>query len=70
MSAQQSAEYWAGDTLGKIKLHQQWHRPVVLNKLIIDTTTKFWLYIRQTRVSSTKDSSVSLESQKVKSQIK
>ena len=34
------------------------------NKLIIDTRTKF--SIRQTRVSSTKDSSVTLESKKVK----
>ena len=22
-----SADYWAGDTLGEINLHQQWHRP-------------------------------------------
>ena len=22
-----NADYWAGDTLGEINLHQQWHRP-------------------------------------------
>ena len=22
-----SADYWAGDALGEINLHQQWHRP-------------------------------------------
>ena len=22
-----SADYWAGDILGELKLHQQWHRP-------------------------------------------
>ena len=37
--------------------------PVFVNKLIIDTRIEF-LYIRQMRVSSTKDSSVTLESNK------
>ena len=41
-----SADYWAYDTLGKIDWHQQWHRQVVVNKLIIDTRTKFSIYAR------------------------
>ena len=26
-SQHRSADYWAGDTLGEINLHQPWHRP-------------------------------------------
>ena len=43
-----SADSWAGDTLGEINLHQHCGiDPVVVNKLIIDTRTKFCIYARR-----------------------
>ena len=27
ISQYRSADYWDGDTLGELKLHEQWHRP-------------------------------------------
>ena len=31
-----TVDYLASDTLGELKLHQQWHRPTGCKKLIID----------------------------------
>ena len=48
MSAQKSADYRASDTLGELKSStSSGIDPVVVNKLIIDTRTKFYIYARR-----------------------
>lgn len=42
-----SANYYAGDTLGELKLNQQWHRTGdCKKKLIIDKRIKFCIFAK------------------------
>ena len=56
-----SADYWADDTIGEST--SSGIDPVVVNKLDIDTRIGI-LYLRQTRISFSRDSSVTLNSKK------